>query len=117
MELPEGFRRIARDDSVQFTDGNLILYLSELVVSSPGGAPAPSAAELHERMRAKSAGQYDLAEDDQFGHARVEQVGDSSQLTAVREGPGSVLTLVASFSRESDLDVALRVWRSARSTG
>ena len=29
MELPEGFRRIARDDSVQFTDGNLILYLSE----------------------------------------------------------------------------------------
>lgn len=50
---------------------------SELVVSSPGGAPAPGAAEMHERMRAKSAGQYDLAEDDQFGHARVEQVGDS----------------------------------------
>lgn len=114
VDLPKGFRRTATPDALQFTDGNLICYFSELVVASPGGGSPPPASELHEKMRSRAGGHYELAESGEFGYARLQTDPDSHQLVASREGTESILTVVVTFSDERDLDAALRIWRSAR---
>ena len=111
LSLPDRFHPTPGNPSEQFTDGTTMLFASEMRITGPNGV-TPSAAELHQVARARVGGEHELS-GVQFGTARIERTTSGLRVTASREAPGSVLTLVADMPSDTTIEDALAIWRSA----
>jgi hypothetical protein len=117
VPLPDGFKLIENDDSIQLTNGKRLAYFSSLAVTEPLRRAAASAAHLHREIGFSREHYQELAGPSDYGWVGPRSVRDGVvDLLATREAVGALLSCTFTFQVDDDggTEWALGMWRGVR---